>query len=465
MPLDQNKKDLSQPLPADSRERTKALHESILQRSAIAEAIRHPKRLGLQYLNVLSKCLAILPEKFLSCTPHHHILKMCRAIGHSLLSQKTLAIRILRPGKKTCASILVLYKPLDDYELCSLRHLQTACTSICPKSRIKENSYLSYKHVTGQTLHYLELQNLTNACPARLKRKLCQILPKYTEKIQPVCNLPVNEDDNLRNILLLKKHLKTATSVPQMVVHFHGQRKQYIESLVTLVRNSKSSFSEIFVPNKQIQLIQDIDVGSYRSTVKIEALTLIVSCPKSECIDADFSIDYMKARDWTVSVIQKTFGPVRDLNGGLFLQQRDFLHRLEQHISPSEQWLIPMIKELYSSLIPSIMKNLLTVEQCLTGCRLMVKLQRENAAYVVYKEEFCTYVAIQQAGQISFTTILHAGRKSELKTHELGVCQTSLYNSVAFLVFIYTPNINAKKKCLRLLKALTDSRQNVSVKQ
>jgi hypothetical protein len=455
---DQNKKDPSHSSSDSPSEHTLALHEALLQRSAVLEATRHPKRLGLQYLNVLSKSLAILPEKFISSTPHHRILKICRAIGYTLLSQETVAMRILRFGEKTAATLIILYKPADDYELCSVRHIVTACMSLCPKACLKENSYLSYTYVNGRTIHYLELQNLSHSCPSRLKRKLCQILPKYTEKLQPVCKLPINEDDNLRNILLLKKHLKTANTIPQMVVQFHGQRNQYIESLVTLVRNSNTSFSDVFVPNKEIQLIQDIDIGAFRSDKKVEALTLIVSCPKKECCNADCSIDYMKARNWTVSIIEVTFGPVRDLNGGLFLQQRDFLHRIEQqHIAPSELWIIPLIKELYASLIPSIMKNLLTVEQCLIGSRLVVKLQREKASYVVYKEEFCTYVAIQQTGQISFTTILHAGRKSELKTHELGVCQTSMYNCTAFLVFIYTPNIDAKKKCLRLLKALTDS--------
>ena len=427
---------------------SRSLQDLLLYRVCLKEALAHPKLLGLEYVDQVTTHAAFFPDQILLQKSVSEAIKICRTAVFLSIQQKKLLVKILPFTREDpfCA-ILVSYRKNSDYSLCTENHILRACRSICKTVRLVPNSFFSYSKTPHQTIFYLEVM-ADKTATYLLQKHLNETLPNFLEETQSMCEIPLNEDDILRNILLLKQNFNGTSPGPQMVIHFYRQKIDLLEFVVTLVHKAGLELDAFSLP-RNITLLQQTEISAIQSKKNLEALVLIVSCPKQLCILQNNALDYLKAREYIVQTIEKQFGPVRDLNGGLLLQQKEFMHVLEDTLKQEVETLLPLIQELYATLSPPIMRSTLSVDQMLAGGRVLKQLFSENELYSIQEKHPYVYIGIKKQTGISFADLLKIGKQVGLKSFEMGLSTTLKEPHGALLLFICTSNKEVKNKFLR----------------
>lgn len=334
------------------------------------------------------------PQHLLSLVLTHNFLKEGQSSSgredkERQLLFKVFPAKLLFPfGSKDVLSLVVSLESLSSYERFDQKHMLHACKRCLPSLESIPQSFYSYSYAGESTISlYLELykndsSKITDAEIMFLKKELGRELTLAVEQVVTRIDIPPNEDDVLRNILLLSQEIKTVQSPPQVIIQFHGQSDSLVDFHVTLVRllKKKDTFSSLpeasttghvhFLPLTSFYL------DKHRNTHQKVCSTFLIRCEKEAFLRHDHSIDFLKAREAARHAIEETFGKIRDLNGGLIFQQNKLLERVKGLLTKEESKELFFVENLFHSLSPGIMKNLLGPEHILTVFRQLRVLQR-----------------------------------------------------------------------------------------
>lgn len=266
--------------------------------------------------------------------------------------------------------ILLSMNLIEETERFDQAHMVQALKSCIGDIKYVKSSFLSDKRDPKFISFYLEIEklNLSNFSIkelSSLKKKLpLEIKERIETSISPIF-MPRNEEEIIRNIILLSKQLQYVKDIPQVIISYEKQTSKDISFTVILLRllkkgtlplkdlfSSKESFLKFFLEEVKI-------IASLKKKYSKEANVFKVLIPKSSFYRKDFSLDLQKARQTVVVELAKVIGDFRDYNGGMILKQNQALETLKQLLETQTKEKNPQIENFFYSIKPGIMQSII----------------------------------------------------------------------------------------------------------
>lgn len=416
----------------------------------IANELGHcPSTLLAEFINEFQRFSLATTQEFKQLRTSKHLLKLIRThlwfkhrqatLKNNNETEKRILFRFFRSslrfpfGTKDVLSIAISLKSLLPDEQFDERHILLSCTRCLQTLEAVPCSFYSYRYAEESTISfYLELEKRDGTLPsptemAILKRELGRELAGSIEQVMSRIDIPQNEDDLLRNLLLLSQQIKRIKDIPQAIVQFHGQTDQALDFHVTLVRIVKE---ENHAPPHLQSLPTDIlrfvpirisPIDRLRNSYIKQGLVFLVQCSKEPFLRRDRSLDFLKARESVVRCVEAAFGKVRDLNGGLIYQHHQLLESIIPLLTKEESKELQLVEMLFHSLTPPLMKNLLGPEHILTVFRQFLTLRSDQKRQPLIeeyaKELFIGFVCPEQLAKEEILQSL-----PNLNEHEIAMC-------------------------------------------
>ncbi len=275
--------------------------------------------------------------------------------------------------KKSVIGLLVALNVNHETERFETKHLMQAIKSCIPylhavkDSLIQENNSNNFKTV------YLEIRKGDGTDFSQdeikiLKNCLSEEIKERVEKLLSPIFMPRNEEEILRNIILLSKQLKYVRDIPQMIITYDKQTEKELIFQVIVLRILKpglSSIEQLFANTKtSLKFIPEEAkiIGSLKNKYPKEANLFKVSLIKTPFFRKDFSLDLQKARSGVVSDIVKIIGEFRDFNGGMIYKQSQALYKLKKELpelTSNEEFLL---ENFFFSLRPAIQQSIIDID-------------------------------------------------------------------------------------------------------
>ena len=330
------------------------------------------------------------PDHLTRLTRSHYVMR--KRLSHSVndrrLHVRVMPSRIQFPyGLKNVISIVVCLKKLYKNEQFDHRHIIQACKRCLSSLVGVPRSYYTYRYPHDTSISYhIECEKANGALFSKeelfaLKKDLSGELLASIERVMSRIDIPFNEEEMLRNMILLLDQITTTKDPPHLLLQFQEQTVNTLNFQVSIVRAISAKHEELASPPDisspvcHSTLLKSYIIEKFKRTHHKQGLMYLVQCSKEAHLRKDRSIDFHKARETVLECIEHVFGPVRDLNGGLLTQQHRLLESVKPLLSEQELKHSSIIEDLFRSVFPSIMKNFLNSGQILQIFRMYLSMK------------------------------------------------------------------------------------------
>ncbi len=268
-------------------------------------------------------------------------------------------------GSKPVLGLVLGIAPLDKHEFFEEEHILEAAQSLIPDLQCVKGSFYTYQGIQDPlcTL-YIELEKKDGSRFSQsdiflLKKELEYELKRRIEKLVPSIFMIRNEEETMRNILILSQELKYLSDLPQVMISLDKQTASeviFIVILVRLLKPGQASLSQSFhALETEAQFISDRlqHVGFLRKNYPKEANVFHLKLPKdSSLLRADYSVNFYLARQKAASLLTDAIGPFRDYNGGMILKQGELFYQFKESFSALSQKNSELLENFFFSLNP-----------------------------------------------------------------------------------------------------------------
>ncbi len=262
---------------------------------------------------------------------------------------------------------------LSGHEVFEESHLIAAISRTLPGIRIVEGSGFSDRAKAIQT-NYLEIERegggeFTHEEVQSLRVHLPQHIKNHIEQLAHPIFMPRNEEEVLRNIMVLGRQLRFVTDLPQMIISFDELRGQEIFFTVILlcVRGEEGEgAAELFArapSDLKLSPERVRNLGPLGRKHAKEATVFRASLELSPFLRQDHSVDLYRARDKVVAEITRVLGEVRDYNGGMIHKQSEVLLALKRALGKTADQHSILLEKFFYSLAPVEMRSVMEVEK------------------------------------------------------------------------------------------------------
>ena len=268
-------------------------------------------------------------------------------------------------GTKQVLSLIIGMRFANDTEVFEREHLLRAAQTCLPHFQMVEGSFFSRVFKEERIcLLYMEGEiaaekAMEMADVISMREKLPDAVKYAVEQWMRPMFMPRNEEEVMRNIILLSRELNQTKDLPQVSISFEGQTESHLTFVVILLQlrtPSSLSIAELFKrrPDSSINWVLEDrrTVGMLRRRYEKEAIILRVSLPAISFLQFDHKINIVRARQEVLRQLQEWAGEVRDFNGGMIAKQQDqFLacRALFPTLDGQQEMLLEM---LFHSLLP-----------------------------------------------------------------------------------------------------------------
>lgn len=259
-------------------------------------------------------------------------------------------------GQKPVLGMIIGLNFFHQFEFFEEKHLLLSVQKFFPHMRLVSGSFHRFQPAQSPivTLYVeLEKEDGSRFFPREvrtLRDHLTDELSKRIEHLVPSLFMVRNEEEIMRNILLLSQELRKAGDIPQIMISFDQHSQEDLIFTVVLLRiidqNSRSIEELLNEMDPKIRFIPD-RVQNVRYLDKnhpIEANVFRLQMAKLPIfLRMDFSVNLYLARQEVVQFLTRQLGEVRDFNGGMILKQGELLaqfKRLFQDLSARNQELL-----------------------------------------------------------------------------------------------------------------------------
>lgn len=346
---------------------------------------RFPYLFEMDVFSEMQHVLVICREEFKALRQARHLSRIIAAyyifrkvLKESLgknLNRRYLTLKLFRTsiqtphGSKRVLGILVTVNLLKELEAFGERHLLKAIQYYIPKANLVDHSVFSDKVASEHiSTIYLEVEKpdgepFTSAEIKRLRRELPTNLKNRIEyKVHPIF-MPRNEEEVMRNLIVLADQVRYVRDIPQVFITFDEQAHSSLYFTIILARVLKSDsrpIQELFCAEETAyEYVEDRIkiVGYLRKKYPKEVTVFRLKLPKDRFLRTDHSIDLYKARHAVVAELVRVLGEVRDFNGGMISKQHELLsdiRKLLVDVKGCDEWLL---ENFFYSLTPVVMRS------------------------------------------------------------------------------------------------------------
>ncbi len=286
-------------------------------------------------------------------------------------SERHLSLKIVRTSLDTSEEvlgILIGMNLLRDGERFEKQQLLDAILPYLFKATLVKDSFFVDRRDDKIRFFYLEIQkprlvSFTKEEIKMLRQKLPEEIRKQIENAVHPIFMPRNEEELLRNLIVLCKQLKYIRDLPQVSIHYEKQTNSELSFTILLARlksKKEPSLRELFALKTAIPFTIDEvrTMGSIqRKKYPKEAAVIRATLSKSLFFRQDHSVDLLKARQRVVFELKQIIGEFRDFNGGIIFKQEEALNLLRKELGNSIEPLL-LLENYFYSLRPGIMQTI-----------------------------------------------------------------------------------------------------------
>lgn len=321
-----------------------------------ARDFRHLSRIvGVQYLfrHQLRQAVEAAPTK------RHVFVKLVRT-----------RLR-LSSGNKKVLGCLVGLNFFGANEVFDDHHLMKAIHAHLPEVRIVEGSFFENTR-SGESLCtlYLEVEKpddsgFTAEEIRRLQRELPVDLKEGISRLVHPLFMPRNEEEIMRNILMLSHQVKYTRDLPQVVISFDEQKEHHLLFNVVLLRVLKPgdlpirSLVESGKPFFEYMPDRVKSVGFIRKKYPKEVTVFRAKVSKERFLRRDHSIDLHEARRFVAEELSRVLGEYRDYNGGMISKQNELLEQVRMMLETKDSRDELLLDNFFYSLTPVLMRSVI----------------------------------------------------------------------------------------------------------
>jgi hypothetical protein len=347
--------------------------------------------------NLLKKNIEVIPDQ------RHIILKFLKTRLVSLGE---------KDGSRSVLGILVGLNFLREHEIFEKAHLIGAISQIVPHvapvegsffvDRSLENmiqmNYLEIEKSDGQDFTHDEIQTLRLQLPDQLKANVEQLT-------HPVF-MPRNEEEVLRNIMVLSRQLRFVTDIPQVIISFDEQRGSELSFTVILLRvlcqDGKPIVDLFEQAGSNLKIVPDRvrSLGALgRKHIK-EATVFRAIVESPVFMRPDHSLDLYQARQSILSEISRVVGEVRDYNGGMIGKQNEVLSALKRLLGRLAHRHAIFLEKFFFALTPVELRSVMDAEHLRQLFLLLLQSQKKtpfrkkNADWLFRQEEKRLFIVL-----------------------------------------------------------------------
>jgi ABC-type oligopeptide transport system substrate-binding subunit len=214
---------------------------------------------------------------------------------------------------------------------------------------IPGGSYSLQRHGESFKFVYVEIEKrdkkpFTFKEYKKLRCSLKEVLKISVERLQPSVFMVNNEEDIIKNILLLNREIRSSTDLAQVMIHFEEQNDKEVcfriifvypgegnlqLSLKTALQSTEAAYKPDWT-----QIVRHL-----RKKHPVQAHVFRLRIGKSAALlRSDGSLNFYAARQKISELLVQAIGEFRDFNGGMILKQGEALAHFKQLFSdyPSE---------------------------------------------------------------------------------------------------------------------------------
>lgn len=373
----------------------------------------HSKDFDQGIFSQMQHFLVCVREDFKALRDYHHISRIISNL-HSLRkfiqqnvqvypNKRHVILKFLKAKltasaqrEKHVLGVLAGLNFLREHEVFETSHLISAIQKNLPSIRLVDGSpfvdkeaiqtiYLEIEKPDASDFSLEEIQLLKTSLPDQIKG--------HIEQLAHPIFMPRNEEEVLRNIMVLSRQLRLVGDMPHIIISFDEQKEQELHFTVILLRvilESEPSVQDLFKSRpSQLPYIPDRvrRVGHLRRRYVKEATVFRTAIPNGQFLRADHSIDLSKAREFVLTEVSRVIGEVRDYNGGMICKLNESLNALKTACRTVDPILL---EKFFYALVPIEMRSSLETEplkQFLLTFLQAVKTnapQRKQDAHRVY---------------------------------------------------------------------------------
>jgi hypothetical protein len=365
-----------------------------------------------------------------------------------------------RTENKPVLGLLGAMNVLRENELFEERHVIEAISHCIPYVSTVESSfvldrrshdpirifYLEIEKKDGSPFSLQEIKDLKKNLPHELKESVESVL-------HPVL-MPRNEEEIMRNIVLLSQQLKYTNDLPQVIISFNAQTEeslQFIVILLRVLREDDLSINDIFASSDTELKIEELEtkrVSLLRKRYPKEANVFKVSVNKKMYLRKDFTIDLFKARQAVSNELDRIFLGIRDFNGGILSKQQEVFTELRNLLQGESSHKDFLLENFFYSITPPLRQTLIPPSSLKTLFCLM-----QEAFEADYKKEMFFLKAHFESEQLlTMTASPHQCIKDELfslmaklkiPSSELSCTQVNAYgiNCIGYIYQNHEPHL------------------------
>lgn len=286
--------------------------------------------------------------------------------------------------------------------------------------------YLEVVKAGGEDFTPAEIRKLRKELPSDLKNRI-------EHRLHPIF-MPRNEEETMRNIMLLTDQLKYLRDIPQVSISFDEQAPSHLLFTVIIARILKDGcrpiqemMTQVKTPFKYIHDRVKM-TGYIRNKYAKEATVFRLKLPKDPFLRADHSIDLYKARQTVVEELYRIIGEIRDFNGGMISKQHELLASIRELLVDQEGYDDLLLENFFYSLAPVVIRALLDPKAFKSLFVMLLKgLQayKQEGYYVDLSAEPYNIFALVICEDTSIKRALHhAINKLHIPTTELANAYT-----------------------------------------
>lgn len=256
--------------------------------------------------------------------------------------------------------------------------------------------YLEIEKVDGSAITSEEIQKLRKDLPADLKNRVEQ-------RHHPVF-MPRNEEEIMRNIIILCDQLRYVRDIPQLQISFDHQSHSDINFTILIARILKPGDLSIANLIKKADLKLEYypdrvkEMGMLRKKYVKEATVFRLKLPKEKFLRDDQSIDLYKARQSVVNDLAHALGEIRDYNGGMISKQHEVLSQIRNMLTARGHFDELLMEDFFFSFTPDVVRALMDPKDFVTLFTMLMQGIRDynQKGYYLqaYDETYNVFVVV-----------------------------------------------------------------------
>jgi len=392
---------------------------------------------------LMQRFLVTCSAKFKSARDYHHISRIISILylTRKLLKQKTDAFPKKRhfvlkfiktkvtdeSGEKSVLGMLVGLNFLRENEVFEEKHLMSAIKTYIPGAKnVKDSFILDRNQGSHHQTIYLEIEK-ENALDftfdeiQALRVEMPTHLKGHIQYLTHPIFMPRNEEEVMKNMMVLSKQLRFVQDIPQVIITFDEQKGQDLSFTVILLRVLKLKTKSIkeLVKSSKMTLEKTRKVGTLRRKYPKEASVLRCQLPTKGYLRKDRSVDLYKARKDVLKDLESTFGEVRDYNGGMILKQNEAFSALKKSLGTALKSNESLLEKFFYALTPVEMKTIVSKEHLKALFLLLVQFQKKSSD-VLYKQDAKKLTLVMPLNDPKMKNLVLKGVESmRIASHEL----------------------------------------------